>query len=135
MTLINIMGAGNIIENSIKSTTSSIWDSVPKVADQSWLNFDLKDYNKAFVNLSVVFGVMVVAKTALKMTCKTVHAASKSNTLPTAEQLHDKYGHHSWAVIGDCRGNEDYAKFLAANGFNLVLIGAELDVQIAKDQS
>jgi len=79
------MGAGNIIESNIKSATTSIWDSVPKVAEQSWLNFDLKDYNKAFINLSVVVGVVVVGKSALNLTCKAVQAASKNRNVPSAQ--------------------------------------------------
>ena len=78
------MGAGNIIENNIKSATTSLWDKVPTVADQSWLDFDLKDYNNAFVNLSIVVGVAVVAKTALKITCKTAQAVTKNRNVPTA---------------------------------------------------
>ena len=100
------MGAGNIIENNIKSATNYVWDNVPSVQDKSWLNFDLKDYNKAFVNLSIVIGVAVLAKSALKVTCKTAQAVTKNRSVPTAKKLHDKYGHHAWAVIGDCRGNQ-----------------------------
>ena len=99
------MGAGNIIENNIKSATDYVWDNVPSVEDKSWLNFDLKDYNKAFVNLSIVIGVAVLAKSALKVTCKTAQAVTKNRSVPTAKKLHDKYGHHAWAVSGDCRGN------------------------------
>ena len=129
------MGAGNIVEENVRSTTTSLWNSVPTVADKSWLDFDLKNYNKAFVNLSIVVGVAVLAKTALKLTCKTAHAFTKNRNVPTVHELQDKYGHHAWAVIGDCRGNEQYARFLALNGFNLVLLGSELDVEIAKDQA
>ena len=99
------MGAGNIIENNIKSATTSIWNNIPAVADKSWLDFDLKNYNKAFVNLSVAVGAIVLAKSALTLTCKTLQTVSKNRSVPSSAQLRDKYGHHAWAVIGDCQGN------------------------------
>ena len=100
------MGAGHIIEDNIRASTASLWDKLPAVPDKSWLNFDLKDYNKSFVNLSVAVGAVVVVTSVLKITSKAACAVTKIKTLPNAEKLHDKYGYHSWAVIGDCQGNE-----------------------------
>ena len=128
------MGAGHIIENNIRASTTSLWDKLPSVPDKSWLDFDLKDYNKAFVNLSVAVGAIVVVSSVIKITTKTACAVTKTKSVPNAEKLHDKYGYNSWAVIGDCEGNEDYAKFLAASNFNLVLMGSEKDVEITRDQ-
>ena len=79
-------------------------------------------------------GAIVVISSVLKITSKTACSLASMKSLPKAEQLHDKYGHNSWAVIGDCRGNEEYAKFLAVNGFNLFLMGSEQDVEITRDQ-
>lgn len=129
------MGAGSIIENSVKDTTSLVWDKVPTLADKSWLNFDLKDTNKSFVNLAVAVGVIVLAKSAIKMTTSTLKCLSSCKKVPTATELQDKYGHRTWALIADCRGNEEYAAFLAKSGFNLVLMGDEQDIRIAKDIS
>ena len=129
------MGAGNIIENSLKDSTSSVWDKVPTLAHQNWLHFELKDTNKSFVNLAVAVGVIVLVKSAIKMTTSTLKCLSNCKKLPTATELQDKYGHHTWALIADCRGNEEYAAFLAKSGFNLVLLGDEQDIRIAKDIS
>lgn len=53
--------------------------------------------------------------------------------VPTSEQLHDKYGHFAWALIGDCKGNEDYCRFLAKNGFSLILLGKPEEISKAKE--
>jgi hypothetical protein len=100
------MGAGNIIENNIKSATTSLWNKVPTLAPKSWLDFDLNNYSKAFVNLAIVFGVVTVTTTTLGLTKSGLQFISKvSRKIPTSGQLHDKYGHHSWALIADCQGN------------------------------
>ena len=128
------MGAGNIIENNIKSATTSLWNKVPTLSPKSWLDFDLNNYNKAFVNLAVVVGIVALTKTTLCLTKSGLQLASKaSRKIPSSKELHDKYGHHSWALIADCQGNEEYCKILAERGFNLILMGEENDVEIAKD--
>jgi hypothetical protein len=99
------MGAGNIVESNIKSATESVWSSLPKVADKSWLDFDLKGLNKHFVNLAVAVGVIVLAKSTLKFAGKALKSATKCRKVPSSLELRDKYGHNSWAVIGDCKGN------------------------------
>jgi hypothetical protein len=73
--------------------------------------------------------------TAVTGTACLLKKAASPRKLPTSQQLLDKYGHHSWAVISDCRGAEEYAQFLAERGFNLVLMGDEQDIQIAKEMA
>ena len=128
------MGAGHIIEQNIKSTTSNLWNQLPQLQPKSWLDFDLKTYNKAFVNLAITVGVITLAKSALSLSCSTLSALNIKK-VPSSKQLHQKYGYHSWALIADCRGNEEYCRFLAKNGFNLILMGEEKDIQIAKDKA
>lgn len=129
------MGAGTIIENNIKSATTSFWNKVPVLSPKSWLDFDLNNYNKAFVNLAVVVGIAALTQTTLCLAKSGLKQVSKaSRKIPSSKELHDKYGHHSWALIADCRENEEYCKILAERGFNLILMGEEKDVEIAKDQ-
>jgi hypothetical protein len=44
----------------------------------------------------------------------------------------DKYGKHSYALIGDCKNCQDYCLFLANNGFNLILMGLQVDIDNTK---
>lgn len=106
------MGAGNILENNIKAATSSFWFKVPALGVDHFLDLDLTRYHKSFVNLAVIAGVATIAHATLKVT-KSIIKAAHTEQIPSSKQLLDKYGHHSWAVISDCRGSEDYAKFLA----------------------
>ena len=128
------MGVGNIIENNIKTSTHKLWQQVPTLKEQQWLDFDLKDYHKPIVNLAVIVGIVVAAKTTIAMTKCALSSLTTSHKVPTSKVLHDTYGYHSWALIADCRGCEDYAHFLAKNGFNLILMGEELDIQIVREK-
>lgn len=85
----NQMGAGNIIENNIKSTTTSLWDKVPTIEPKAWLDFDLNKYQKPFANLAVAVGVIALAQTTLGLAKAGLAMAAKSSRkIPTAKQLH-----------------------------------------------
>jgi hypothetical protein len=61
-------------------------------------------------------------------------AIKGSNRVPKKRQLLDKYGHLAWALITDCKDNEEYCTFLANNGFNLILMGDYADIQKVRQQ-
>ena len=130
MKLIIIMGAATIAESSIKSTTASFWNKLPQLPSLKALDFDLKDYNKSFVNFAVLVGIVAIGKSTLALAKQ---AMKKPNPVPTKQQLLDKYGHLAWALITDCKDNLEYCKFLAANGFNLILMGQDSDIASAKE--
>lgn len=83
------MGVGNIIENNIRSTTSSLWNKLPNLEPKAWLDFDLNNYQKPFVNLAVAVGVITLAKTTFTLAKSGLTLAAKaSRKIPTAKQLH-----------------------------------------------
>jgi len=55
---------GSILESSVKSTTTSIWEKVPTLPSSSLLNFDLSNYNKSFVNFAIVAGLFTIVHSA-----------------------------------------------------------------------
>lgn len=84
-------------------------------------DFDLSKYNKSFVNFAVIVGIFAIAKSSLHLTKSILD--KQPLKVPNKQQLLDKYGHLAWALIADCKDNEDYYIFLAKNGFNLILMG------------
>ena len=100
------MGASTIIENHIKSTTSTIWDAVPAIPAGKLLDFDLSKYNKSFVNLAIAVGVVALAKTTFTLGKSALKSVTSCQKLSTSKQLKDKYGHHSWVLVADCNQNE-----------------------------
>ena len=127
------MGIGQIIQKNINQSTSSLWDTIPTFSTNKLFDFDKNAYHKHFINLGVLIGVISLAKITLKLGSE-LNKSLKSHKLPTPRQLGEKYGFHSWVIIADCRQNEQYCKFFAKNNFNLILLGSEQDVRIAKDQ-
>ena len=100
--LIIIMGAATIAENSIKNTTASFWNRLPQLPSIKALDFDLKDYNKSFVNFAMLVGIVAIGKSTLAVARK---AMKRPDPVPTKLQLLDKYGHLAWALITDCKDN------------------------------
>lgn len=96
------MGAATIAENSVKSTTASLWNKLPQLPAIKALDFDLKDHNKAFVNFAMLVGIVAIGKSTLTIARK---AMNRPNPAPTKLQLLDKYGHLAWALITDCKDN------------------------------
>lgn len=96
------MGAATIAENSIKTATTSLWNRLPQLPSLKVLDFDLKDYNKSFVNFAVLVGILAIGKSTLAITKK---AMVRPNPVPTKLHLLDKYGHLAWALITDCKDN------------------------------
>lgn len=95
------MGAGTIIENHIANTCSSIWQKAPNIPELTTV--DLSKYNKSFVNLVSVIGAYALIKSTIWGTRKLLHYAKPALTLPTAAQMQNRYGSHSWALIVDCK--------------------------------
>jgi hypothetical protein len=120
------MGAATVAENSLKAVNNSIWNTLPRLPSLPFLNFDLANYNKSFVNFAIVLGVVALAKSTLSLADSALASKPK---VPSRKQLLDKYGHMAWAVVSDCKHNYDYVTFLAKHGFNLVLMGVEADVR------
>lgn len=94
------MGVGTVIENNIKDVSTSIWNKVPAIPQSKWLDFEIKDYHKSFVNFAILFGIFAVAKTSIQCAKKLTQGSPK---LPTKKQLLNKYGHNAWALITDVR--------------------------------
>lgn len=63
---------GSIVESSIKSTTTSFWEKFPTLPTSSLLNFDLSNYNKSFVNFTIVAGLFTIAHSAVCIGKKTI---------------------------------------------------------------
>ncbi len=95
------MGAGTIIENNIANTCSAIWQKAPDIPELTAV--DLSKYNKGFVNLISVIGAYALIKSTIWGTKKLLNFAKPALTLPTAEQMQNRYGSHSWALIVDCK--------------------------------
>jgi hypothetical protein len=123
------MGAASVVEKSVKETSTSLWSKVPTLPSLKLLDFDLTKYNKSFVNFAILVGILAIGKSSISLAA---NALKPKNKLPTKLQLHDKYGHMSWALITDCKDNEEYCRFLAINGFNLILMGEESDINKAR---
>ena len=60
------MGAATVAENSLKTTTNSISNAFPRLPSLRFLDFDLKNYNKSFVNFAVIVGVAALAKSTMQ---------------------------------------------------------------------
>jgi hypothetical protein len=128
--LIIIMGAATVAENSIKATTDSFWKQLPTLPSSRLLDFNLDNLNKSFVNFAVVVGVLALAKSTISLARNALKSRPK---VPTKAKLLEKYGQMAWALIADCKDNEDYVAFLAKNGFNLVLLGSAADIQRSRE--
>jgi hypothetical protein len=124
------MGAATVAENSLKTTTNSIWNAFPRLPSLRFLDFDLNNYNKSFVNFAVIVGVAALAKSTISLAGNALKSKPK---VPTKQQLLDKYGHMAWAMIADCRYNYFYVQFLAKNGFNLILMGEEDSIRQCRE--
>jgi hypothetical protein len=86
------------------------------------------------VNLVSLVGAYALYKSSVWAAKKSYSLINKPKKIPSAEQLQGRYGSHSWALIVDCKGNEEYCILLAQKGFNLILCGEEEDIQIAEDR-
>lgn len=111
-------------------TANRLWEKLPKMPSISALNFTPDNINGSFYSFAVVAGVYTVAHSSY---CLAKWALKTKPKVPERKQMLDKYGHFAWALIGDCKGNEDYCRFLAANGFSLILLGKEEEISKAKD--
>ena len=51
----------------------------------------------------------------------------------TKKQIQEKYGRNCWALVVDVARNEEYCMYLAKQGVNLILLGEEDDIKVARD--
>ena len=96
------MGAATVAENSLKTTTNSFWNALPRLPSLKLLDFDLNSYNKSFVNFAIIVGVAALAKGTLSLAGNALKSKPK---VPSKKQLLDKYGHMAWAIVADCKYN------------------------------
>ena len=83
----------------------------------------IENYNKSFVNFVALVGMYAVVKSSIVLGKKSLKLMKGKPKVPSKEAMQFKYGDYSWALIVDCKRNEDYCLMLAQRGFGLILCG------------
>ena len=79
----------------------------------------------------MLIGLVATSKLAMSG-FKALSSLKKPKPL-TQNDIESKYGKNVWALIVDAGRNESYCVYLAKHGVNLILMGEEDDIKIARD--
>ena len=81
--------------------------------------------------------MLIGLMTATKLTMSGLKAIASRKTFksPNKKEMQVKYGLNVWALVVDAARNEDYCVYLAKQGINLILMGEQDDVKIARDMA